>query len=100
MTQKQAPPWAGKYPLSYALGVSVISTSPGIEHPGADEDEVAAKLGASRYANFQAKLMSGKPYSGSVFSVNHRKYTAGPLKGYEAHGVWFEDLELFLRSGG
>jgi hypothetical protein len=100
MTQTKPPLWASKYPRCYQLGVAIISTAPGVEHPGFDQDDVAAKLGTTRYNAFMAKLVSDKAYSGSVFSCNHRKYDSGPLKGYEAHGVYSDDLERFLASGG
>lgn len=102
----QIPAFAKYWPRCFALGLVPVATN-GAEHPGADEDDVKAKLGATRYA----ALMSGVK---AVFSCGHRLYPAGhtrsdikdstgkpvDLGGYEAHAVYFDDIEKFLGQGG
>jgi hypothetical protein len=94
------------YPHSAALGLFPVKTG-AAEHPGADEDEVKAKLGDVRFA----ALMKGVTH---VFSCGHRLYPKGhtrsdildgqgkpvDLGGYEAHGIYFSDIEKFLGNGG
>jgi hypothetical protein len=82
------PGFKAMYPMSIALGLVPVSTGPSVTHPGFDEDEVKAKLGATRFNNLMAKVTN-------VFSCGHR------LKaGVEAHAIYANDLEAFLKGGG
>lgn len=100
------PPFKARYPLSAALGLVPVSTAVGVEHPGADEDDVRAKLGTSRFVMLMLKVTH-------VFSCGHRKYVAGTtrpsvnddqgkpvdLGGYEVHCIYLDDIEAFLKAG-
>ena len=82
------PNFKAQYPMSTALGLAPVSTSPGVELAGFDEDAVRAKLGDARYFALMAKVTN-------VFSCGHR------LKnGVEAHAIYANDVESFLKAGG
>jgi len=83
------------FPQSAALGLQFVSTAPGVDHPGFDEDDVKAKLGATRFNNLMAKVKF-------VFSCGHRVYPANDARGAgcEAHAIYASDLEAFLKGGG
>jgi hypothetical protein len=95
------------YPRCAALGLEPVCTGT-TEHPGADEDDVKGKLGATRFAALMKVVTH-------VFSCGHRHYPKGytrpdimspetgkpaDLGGYEAHAIYFDDIEKFLGNGG
>lgn len=96
------PNFSAYYPLSAALGLLPVVTGDA-EHPAADEDEVKDKLGAARFTALSKRLKQ-------VLSCGHRKYDLGhtrpdvvdehaepiDLGGYEAHAIFFDDIEKFL----
>ena len=92
MTQP-TPAYSQLFPRCADMKLVPVSTADGVEHIGFDGDAVKSALGAAKYADFMAKLVSGPPYSGHVFSCGHRK----DVKGYEIPCIYANDLETYKR---